>query len=194
MISFINNEVFKELGVVAIVVAGVVWLAKNIFKQIMSKELESFKSNLEKESVQFKIRYEKIQGERLLVIKEFYYKLVEMEVEIHSLVSLFQPVGSQPLEEKKKAAINKFSRCTKYFKKNKIFFNKELSEKIDKLLKLHKNILKDMDLSLWYKNNGVQEDHLKKWMSAYDKVNKKLPGIKTLIENEFRKLLGIENE
>jgi hypothetical protein len=90
------NEIFsiiQTLGITGIVVSGFVWLIKKISEQMLSRDLEKFKSDLEMDAFQFKTRFEKLHAERAEVIKNLYQKIIDAEQNLNSLIHPFQPAG-----------------------------------------------------------------------------------------------------
>jgi len=66
---------FQNLGITGIIVCGVVWLVKKLSEQLLKRDLEKFKAELQKENKRFEIQFSKLQYERATVIKEIYKKI-----------------------------------------------------------------------------------------------------------------------
>lgn len=64
----------QNLGIFSITGGLIAWLIRRLFQQFFEKDLDKFKVDLLKETVQFRIRYEKLHSERAEVIKEVYKK------------------------------------------------------------------------------------------------------------------------
>lgn len=61
--------------------------------------------------------------------------------------------------------------------------------------KLFKDVLSDMDVSLFHKAGYHQKKYINKSLKAWKKVEEEIPIAKNMIEDEFRVLLGInEND
>jgi hypothetical protein len=60
--------------------------------------LERFKSNLEKEAIEFKIKYERLHDERVEVIKKVYKKISQTYKSFHSLMCPLQLAGEPTIE------------------------------------------------------------------------------------------------
>lgn len=185
-------ELFKTLGITSAIVTGTVWLARELFGQVLSKDLEKFKSSLEKEAIQFKIRYEKLHTERAEVIKELYRRLATAYGDLRTLMCPGQFAGEPPLEEKGKTAAKATNNLIAYYEENKIFFEESLATEIDNLLEIFKNS--------WYKFHTSQElrelrepGSAKRWHDAWKEISEEGLKVKRLIEDKFRNILGIEN-
>lgn len=185
-------ELFKTLGTTSAIVTGTVWLARELFGQVLSKDLEKFKSSLEKEAIKFKIRYEKLHIERAEVIKESYRRLATAYGNLHTLMCPGRFVGEPPLEENAKEAAEATNDLTAYYEGNRIFFEESLATEIDNLLKIFKNS--------WYNFHAYQESgDLKepgsgqKRYEAWKEISEEGLRVKRLIEGKFRSILGIEN-
>ena len=97
-------EIFKIWGIAGIIAAASVWLLKNVFDQILKKDIDNFKYNLEKGAIEFKIKYEKLHTERAEVVRELYKKISRTYRAFHSYMNPLQLVGEDPEKVKAKKA------------------------------------------------------------------------------------------
>lgn len=188
-------NLLKDLGIFGIIVAGSSWLIKKHLEKLLDKDLEKFKANLEKNAIEFKIRYEKLHGERVEVIKEVYKKIVRVSISLYTLIIIGppQPGGESGKEIKKKAEIveNNMDDLRKYYEENRIFFDEEMAKDVDSLL----------DIFLKAKANfiaaGVSrmlrdpKTEYSQWQDAWELIEKETPKIKEQLENKFRNIIGI---
>lgn len=187
-------ELSKVLGIagtiIVVIVLASVWLIRKITEQILARDLVQFKSDLEKEAIEFKIRYEEIQGERVRVIKEVYRKIVRSYKTFDSMIL----EGPQPkIKSKlKKAAKNAANDLVNYYDENRIFFEEELAGDIDSLLSNFRSIWAKSETS---RISGILRDSkaaIDHWKSAFNQIQEKTPDLKKQLENKFRKIIGIE--
>jgi hypothetical protein len=90
--DIIWNEIFKELGIFAIFISAIAWLAKKILESYLAQDIEIYKSNLsnasQKEIELFKaqlqslskehdVRYTKLHERRVEIISKLYTLLQE---------------------------------------------------------------------------------------------------------------------
>lgn len=192
-------ELLKVLGIagitgviIIVIVLASVWLIRKITEQILARDLVQFKSDLEKEAIEFKIRYEAIQGERVEFIKEFYKKIVRT---YKSFDSFLNEGPRQRDEVKGKEAAKNAKDLVDCFDENKIFFEEELANVIDS------SFLSELR-ALWCKSEAsrISEElreykvSFEQWKSAFDQMQKEMPNVKKQLENKFREIIGIEDK
>lgn len=187
-------EILQNFGIIALVISATAWLVRELFKQILNRDIEKFKSDLEKESTEFKIRYEKLHGERVMVIKEVYKKIVKTYKSFHSLINPFQLAGEPSHEEKGKVAAENANDLTDFYEENRIFFDEKLAEHIDFLLKDFRDAWNKLEYSRESRKSGDYKISLDEWNSAWKQIKDKVPIVKKELENKFREILGIKNE
>lgn len=182
-------ELFKDLGFVGIIAGTSVWLIRKVAEQLLTRDLVKFKADLEKQAVEFKIRYERIQGERVEVIKEVYKKIVRTYKSLNSLI-LEGPQAEKEGEiiETAKRAIDLID----YYEENRIFFEEKLAKDIDFLLSSFSSVLGKCGASRISRKIKDYKVAVEQWKSAFDQIQKEIPNIKKQLENEFRKIIGIE--
>lgn len=188
-INLLNN-----LGIFGLIIAGSSWIIKKYLEKSLDKDLEKFKANLEKESVEFKIRYEKLHGERVEVIKEVYKKIVKTHASISSLIHPMQMVGEPTQKEKGKIAEKDGNDLIEYYEENRIFFEERLAEEIDALLSEFRKVWADFQASRISKELNDHETATDQWFGAWNRFLEKVPNIKKQLENRFRNILGINHE
>jgi len=127
------QEITKIIFSTGFIVAGIVYLGKILINQFFSKDLEKFKANIEKEEFSYRIKYEKLHVERAEVIKQIYKKMTKTYRSFHSFMAPFQMSDDLPEKEKGEIAAKNANEFTDYFEENKIFLEKELADKVDKL-------------------------------------------------------------
>jgi len=119
----------KDLGVITVSAGALTLISRYAIKQYFEKRLESYRTELEKE----KIQYSELHEQRGQVIAKLYEKLGEFEEDMRSLVKPFQATGEEPQDEKLKKAAESGEEFRKYFKKNRIYFSEDVCETMDKL-------------------------------------------------------------
>jgi len=191
-------EIFEKLGLVlgisAILAVAGVFVLKRVLELIINRDLEKFKSELERESTSHKIRYERLHGERMEVIKNTYQKLAKTQRAFKRLISPLSDINDEVHElEKKRDAAEAAWQLTDYFEDNRIFFNESLAADFDNLLKEFNDIWVDFELVKDYKDNDRSQS-LKVWTETWKRLNKEVPLLKTELEAKFRGVIGVEYE
>jgi len=186
MFNFLQNFLIVAGGSTGVAFA-VGWVLRRLIDNFFSHKIELYKAQLEKENTKYRITYEKLHTERAEVIKEVYKKLVLTYEDIYSYTCIFQAAGEKSEVEKRSMAAGTFNDFSRYYEQNRIFFNEELAKKIDRFRDESKKILYDFSITREYDRNNAE-----KWSKIWLKVKDDIPVIKIDIENEFRKLIGIE--
>ena len=191
-------EIMFELGklgtLALLLISAIAWFARAVFRQILSRDLEKFKSGLEMEAMTHKIRYERLHGERVEVIKEVYQKIVQADSSLRFLVKIFHPIYEPPLEKKEESAVRHCNDLTGYYERNRIFFEESLAKDIDDIL--------DSFHRAWtsyqaYKEAGGGRDPdgaLEASREITEQMGKTAPKVRKQLETKFRNILGIDNE
>ena len=185
-------ELLKTFGITGIIVAGSVWLIRKITEQFFVKDLERFKTDLQKEAVEFKIRYERLHGEKAEVIKEVYARIVQTYKSFHSLMNPWQGAEEPTQEEKGKEAAMNANKLIDYFEQNRIFFDEGLARNIDSLLAKFKDAWGKFNLSRISKSVDDNKEFLQQWSLAWEQIQEKIPSVKKKLENKFRNVFSIQ--
>lgn len=185
-------NLLQNLGIFSIIITGASWVIKKYFEKIFDKDLEKFKADLEKQSTGFRIRYEKMHSERAEVVKVLYKKIVRTYRAFHSYMNVFQGASEPPQEEKGKEASKCANDFTDYYKENRIFIDENLAKEIDKLSDAFKKAWVEFEISRFNKTN--RPSYVENWSNAWKIISEETPVVKNKIENEFRKILGINYE
>ncbi|MCD6250476.1 MAG: hypothetical protein J7J98_09120 [candidate division Zixibacteria bacterium] len=187
-------ELANNIGVFGIVVAAVSLLARAAFKQMLSRDLEKFKSNLEKDAITHRIRYEQLHGERVAVIKEVYKKIVQSHRSLRSLINIVQWSGESPVKEKAIEASRDYTSLMTYYDEHRIFFEERHAKKVDSLLKIFRDAANKFELSILVREGGEYKEARRVWDDAWEQIDEQAPILKIQLENSFRGILGIENQ
>jgi hypothetical protein len=200
------NDIVKIVTTNAILMAILGFVAKSIFDQFLSRdienhktklqaahdiELEKLKSDLNKLTFEHQIVFSRLHETRANVIAKLYELLVEAESKYNGLL-IDKYVTKQPDEEgdKIKSAVEKWSELNIYLSHNRIYFDGEVCKKLDQIIQaftestINYLYLDDMDTT---KQENAQRVFL-------EKVGKEIPEVKRLIESRFRDLLGIRDK
>ncbi len=183
---FLDKDLGKILGIAGLFV----WFLREFSKQLLAKDLEEFKYSLERSSTEFRIKFEKLHAERAEVIKNLYQKIIDKEDSFRSLINPIQLSGEPSQEEKIRVVVEKANEMIKYFRRNKIFFEEDLCNEVNILIKKYNESWQSYNLSMDLKNEGNR--HIKEWGQAWDNIKEVIPPIQKKIENKFRKIIGID--
>jgi hypothetical protein len=182
-------NLFETLGIATIFSTALVLIIRKLIEQFFSKDLEKFKSELEKELIKHRTKFEILHAERANVIKEVYRKIVKTQRAFESLIKPMQLAGEPTEKEKTKILAYEFNGLASYYTENRLFFNEALAQEIDKLLQKFIEIwnqwgyMKDLQ--------QIGQPNVKEWSKAWDRVKDEIPPIQKAIEDKFRDIIGI---
>jgi len=183
------TETIRQIIISLPFIAGTAWLLREIFKLYLNKDLEKFKSNLEKEAISHRIRYEELHGQRMTVIRDTFQKLCDMYEAMSEMFRL------QHVEENKtervNEAFNKAQEFRRYVDKNQLFFSEE---QFDKTMAIYDSV----DDKVWSSYHHAQivknEDPVeatKELTYVWKHLKEDAPKMKKSLANTFRDVIGI---
>ena len=171
-----------------VVVAAVAWLLRTVIAQGFARDIQRFKSDLDRESFEHQQRFSTIHQRQAEVISNLYGKIAESKSVIANLVGIFQH-GGQSLMEKKQKAADSYNDMKDYFYKNRIFLPRETADKAETLLITLRDILIEFDTAQMG-NEEYKPDTTGLWLQAHNRLQEEVPPVLEELENEFKELLG----
>jgi hypothetical protein len=183
------------------------------------KEIELFKARLQEIAREHNIRYSKLHEIRVEAVSELYTFLqdahesvtifnleVSIDVTMDAIQHRLAKLGSldadeRPLEVpgrfagKKEEAIEAYRKILgfeRFFKKHQLYFSKELSDQIKKLVSILEGVPTSYIVANPEKEEFIEgiEKELKAWSEQEETVNQTL----NMIADEFRRMLGSEEK
>ena len=163
------TEILKFVGGSTILLTAVVWVIKALAKQLLSKDIERYRSELKLESITHQVRFTKLHEQRAEIIKNLYSKIVELD---HAATGLNIMVerGSAWDALKKQADdfFDKICDLRRFISFNGIYFSDELV----------KNIC-ELNFNLCPEVLGIYRDYTENDKGCFlAKLKEKLPGMK----------------
>ena len=211
------ETVVTILGGSGIAVAAAAWLTKALTSHFLSKDVETYKARLraeldkdlevhkarlkaesDKDTEQFKatltvlarehdVRFTRLHEKRAQVIADLYTALVLALGDVGSL--------KRRIEEGKPTSgddVDSVVRLRVMFDRNRIYFSEAVCEKMDDIIEKLKRglgvvvLVKPSDLSF----SAEQKQNLD--LRLLGELEREVPGLRDLMEREFRQLLGVE--
>ncbi len=161
------------------------------------QQLELLRKQLEQTALEHQVRFTKLHEKRAEVIAELYKRLVQAERSINSLIdnlSLIKDLQSGQkeliLEEDEKTARESGQQFSDYFDENQVYLDERLCIQIEKfnfgLKKIYISFLRDKIRGREGDQGETQEPEV-----DWGALKKNIPPIRTEIEQQFRKMLGV---
>jgi len=171
-----------------VVVGAVAFLLRGIIAQSFARDLQRYKSELEKENFEHRERFSIIHQRQAEVISTLYGKIARTKAITADLVGIFQQ-GGQSLIEKKKKASDIYNDMGSYFFENRLFLPYATAEKTEKLVMAIRDVLIEFDTAQ-LGNDEYKPDKTGLWGQAYKRLRDEVPPILKELEDEFKNLLG----
>ncbi len=188
--SEIITLIISSIGGSAVLFAVVAWLARSLIKQLLEKDLVSFKLNLEKVAFEHQIRFSKLHEIRAQIIADLYGRLYEFHWAVCGFLREFYTANHDTkriLLEKLNAKSYDFKD---FFDKHRIYFTENICSKIDVIVEsLYSSYVPLETIVAGTDRNDEQVT--KAWEKCANIVKDKYPEIRESLESEFRKILGV---
>ncbi|HGH7175505.1 TPA: hypothetical protein ACJMKJ_003052 [Bacillus wiedmannii] len=165
-------------------------------KTVLTRQIDEHKSKLQKLENKHQIIFNKLHENRAETIKELYSKFVDLENKMISLTKLFQAAGEKSMQEKADEALSSYEVFLNFYSVNRIYFNEDVCDLIDKIEKEIRKILINTGVYELNKiksgpGSNVSNEQTQIWMGNWKRVEEYIPQLKNALEKEFRKLLGV---
>ena len=174
---------------------------KNIlFQKEVDKELEEFKNSLDVLKQERNIVFNSLHVRRSKIIEELYQKLVKLDGKLFNwTIPLKSGIDQKDLDEQEKKqrleVYKLLSDFNDFFVLNKIYFTSNTCNIIEDIKRDIQNIIRDYEEKDFFKAHGYRGKELgaafQKATKAWDKVRNEIPKAKKVLEDDFRKMLGV---
>jgi hypothetical protein len=185
------------------------FLSRSIINHYLSKDIETFKTRLKADSdlaqqqlrnslkliaVEHEIRFKRLHEKRAEVLDELYAHLSEAVRLTRSFVSIMEWNGEKSKQEKYPETMQKILDFYWYFDKHRIYLTQTQCNLIDAFVdKLREP---SIEFSMYLDVSRFDAKSLKEknkvWRDAWKSVEEKVPLARQALEDEFRKILGVE--
>lgn len=215
IIDVIINEVIPllgELGIFAIIVTVLGWVAKDAISQYFDKELNEYQAKIDKELKEHqasidkelneyrnelekdRLRYTKLHNKRAEITAELYEKFVEFEEDLRSLTHPMQKVGDPAKDEKLENTAKSGNEFLNFYMMNKIYFPPEVCETVEEIVEESMEIHKEKRTrAAKFAHREMEPGDFEKELDYWERVTEEdIPKLKEELENHFRELLGVE--
>lgn len=204
------TSILENIGITGIIVGAISYLAKSITDNLFSKKLtehqtdlekqnhrylERFKTSLQIEAKERELQFSKLHQKRAEVIENLYQLIVDASFFVKSFLSPLTLPHEPNKEEKAKIAFEKLWEMTNYYDRNRIYFEKELCDVLDKFINDIREPARKFKSALRYEDSLYKELLLKLdeiWDQSWDKFTQEVEPAKAELENEFRRILGVK--
>lgn len=159
----------------------------------ITDRVEKVKLEYAKDSHRFQVVSSGLLKKRAEVIEEIYHLIVDTEEMFGRFVSLAEWENDTPKDELRKEGGRLLYDFLRKYKKNRIYFSKEVCDKLESFSDSIYKVTIPYSVAL---TSQIEGDRLKDFTDQWVKSNKdfkeKIPKARETIEEEFRRLLGVE--
>jgi hypothetical protein len=198
------TSVIQTVLITLVIAALFGFVFKFWFEQMLSRDLERFKAELQRThdldlerfradlrlaAFEHQARLAKLDEKRAEVIAELYKRLVRTQDRVKSIGSIVAGQDGSSVQQRTELAAQESDGLREYFDENRLYFGEGTCTQIDHLL----NILEDtfVDFKLAASN---PKSHRERWEAAQRTMYVNVPEIRQVIEKDFRVMLGYRVE
>ena len=138
------SEIVKTVGIIALILAAlasfIVFLMKQGFKHLLTKDIEKFKSDLRLAAFEHETRFSKLHERRMKVIEEIYHLLVRAQKAFIDLTRPIRLAGESTEQERQMKAAQTANDLMSFFEENRIYLGEDICLKVEKFYQEHKKV------------------------------------------------------
>lgn len=179
--SLIKEIAMFSIGTIS-VSGAVAYIAKAIINNWINKDIERYKIELNRLSLEHQIKFSKLHNDRAEVIKNLYSKLDDLKLKLEIVLDKNSYSVFDNQDE-----LYIILDFLDYYAKNKIYFNRDICfnfEEIEAIM----GILQG--LGFMTESTTTLDEKAVELINML--IKEEIPKLKATLEDEFRKLLGVE--
>jgi hypothetical protein len=192
------KEWILSLGVfsfgTASLTAVIGFFGKSLFNTYLTKQIETYKAELQRLTNQHQITFSKLHEERAVVIKELYSKITNLDIKMSNLGKKYETSNELSMEKKWEQAVNSYYAFAEYYNVNRIYFNVGICKTIDGIISNCNKIFVNIDTYGMNKVDSSSDFDVKQIEVLYKNWEgiEGIGSLKTELEKEFRNILGVQ--
>lgn len=203
------QSVLLAIGGNTAILAVLAFVAKSLFEKILARdtkrfeselkaasdaEIEHLKNQLQLRSIEHQVQFSRLHERRAETIAKLYELLVEALWAAESFLSPAEWVGEPSKKEKHVTAMNKLVDTFRYFDQHKIYFDEELCESLEKLLRETRRLVIEFGVWVGFDEHSLTDQSAKQkqeaWLANWQAIQKDIPEARRQLEHKFREILG----
>ncbi|WP_170955079.1 hypothetical protein [Bacillus cereus] len=173
------------------------YFVKKGIESTLNKKLEEYKSELQRLNTNYQIVFSKLHGDRTETIKQLYNLLFEIDRNVRNLSWEEERNNIEGLREEINKLMPKATELYNNYQVNRIYF----SEDICKLFEAMNVKLRDVIVPInyyYFERFNVSPDDQRGEAEIKEKMricmDKDIPELKRKIEEEFKRILGVDEK
>lgn len=194
----------RQMGIAEIVITSVLgsgvllgavaWLVRSLMLHLLSKDLESFKGQLQLAAFEHQVRFSQLHERRASILAELYSKVVQLHRTASSFVHWYQSANDADKKRRLKLLWQAADEYVGYFEQHRIYFDETTCAKVDSLndaLSKATSVLAVIAEEREYLA-VTDEQIFDEWKKAVAVLDMDAPKLKKSLEDCFRQILGVE--
>jgi len=188
----------KTVGTTGVVVLVVGYFLRQVFRQVLSRDLEKFKADLSAKhdteierlrndlriaASQHQTRFTRLHEPRAEVIAGLYGRFVRAHAAFGAYLTIIKPGGEPDPRE----AMERADEFVQYFNENRIYFEESLCADLDSAEEVFRRALSDM---AGYAPG--MPGRPRQWVKTWESFKGEFPAIRAKVERQFRDLMGVK--
>jgi hypothetical protein len=183
------QQILAQILTPALVIGALAWLLRKFFELGLQRDLERYKSELQRQYYEYQIKYSIIHQKRAEAIASIYSRLVRAKAQLADLVSLLQQ-GGQSLPDKKSKVAEAYHDAASFFFEHRIFLPENTSVKIERVLDGMRESFYTFDAAQ-FGHDQYKLDKSGFWMKSHKIIRDEIPPLLIELECQFRQALGV---
>jgi hypothetical protein len=194
-------RVFETVASIGIGAGLLVWLLRSLVSQLLSRDLERYKvelnathdaqiarlrADLNAAAFEHETRFARLHEERARVVAGLYQRLAKTNAMFSQFMQPLQIGGEQQHKKLHQEAAQCANDFIDFFNENRIYLHEDVTNAIDDLISELRRAWAEFTA-----HSGRPYPDPREWMSAWKKVTDDIPPLRRRIESEFRQLLGV---
>lgn len=185
------ETVLAAVGGSAVLIGAVAWLVRSLMLHLLSKDLETFKGQLQLAAFEHQVRFTQLHDRRASTLADLYSKIVQLHRAATSFVQWYASASEKHRLEQLWQAADDYQS---YFEKHRIYFDPPTCDKVDSL---NGALSRATSVLAVFAHEGksvtaTEEEVFKEWEKAMAAIDQEIPKLKRAIEDCFRGILGVE--
>jgi len=191
------QDVLTNLGTTlvsgVVVVGAAAWVIRTLASHGLTRDIEGYKSQLQQAALEHQVRFSNLHEERAKRIADLYGRIAAQSVACQRYVHQFGQVNRQEGFAELEA---QFADLYLFLETSRIYLPEHICILLDKLIgEVRKAVVGVYVYSgtTDHANANVQEERSKTFLGAVKAFEVEIPAAKKVLEDEFRKMLGVDN-
>ncbi len=161
----------------------------------ITNEIEKVRLRYTIASHRLQVSYAGLLKKRADVIEELYRLIVDTEEVFGRFVGLAEWKGDPTKNELRREGGRLLYEFLRNYKRNRIYFSEHVCDNLKSYSDSIYKVIMPLSIALTVQvEEGQSSEFTTKWMESNKDFNEQIPQVRKAIEEEFRRLLGVEEE